>query len=151
MIQLKFYKIFPVIFIYTNCCIPERFAGYNVGFINFIRPEYKEMKCLINHEFRHSKQFYQNPIKYCLGRWLKYFKFLPKSIIKWSEQKTAEFECEAYAEQIVCLLNLNSYYDIHSLVEEFTDFVYTKYNIKSLSRFEIKKILLSYLKKYLNN
>jgi len=101
MIQFIFLKRhLPVLNIYTNLFIPKRFGGYNIGFINLIKPAYKNDIGLVKHEIHHSYQFYQNPIKYTLGRWVKYFKFLPKKWIQWSQDQTYEYELDAYAYQL---------------------------------------------------
>ena len=130
--MIKFFKkILPIIVVFTNCCIPKRFSGYNVGFINFIRPEYKNDIGLVKHEMLHSVQFWRNPATYCLGRWLKYFKFLPKKILIWSKKKTFDFECEAYGYQLFIYkkFNLINQRDLYKLMDIFAKFVHEKYHI----------------------
>jgi hypothetical protein len=100
MKRIQFFRKPPAIVIWTNKLIPSRFGGYNLGFINLIRPSSKNDKGLLYHELTHTKQFWRNPIVYCLGRWLKFFKFLPERIRNWSKRKTFEFECESYAVQL---------------------------------------------------
>ena len=131
-----FYKKFlPIFVIFTDKFIPERFGGYNIGPINFVRKKYKNDSCLIEHEIFHSKQFWNNPIKYILGRWLKYFAFLPHTIIRWSETKTFEYECEAYAYQLKCIIESQKIhlYDaiFYRYLYRFAKFVSTKYNLPS--------------------
>jgi len=142
-------KIFPIIVIFTDDFIPKRFSGYNIGFINFIRPDYSHDDCLIQHEIRHSKQFWNNPIKYILGRWLKYFKFLPRCITKWSERKTFEFECEAYGEQLACIRRkFTSDEQVNKYLEIFASYVVTKYNLTGFTFDEASKLIYRYFKKY---
>ena len=140
-------KFPPIINVYTNCCVPKRFSGFNVGFINFIRPNVINDKGLINHEITHAKQFWKNPIKYCLGRWLKYFKFLPEEWRFWSNKMTTLYEAEGYAVQICTYLKegLISKKDVEQLVDTFTEYIYTKYNIYGISYAYIKQVLNSFV------
>jgi len=126
-----FKKILPILVFFIDCCIPKRFSGYNVGFINFVRPKYKSDVGLVKHEMFHSVQFWKNPATYCLGRWLKYLAFLPKRIVSWSKQKTFQFECEAYGYQLFIYkkLNLVSQKELFDLMHLFARFVHEKYNI----------------------
>lgn len=144
MIKISFvYKVLPVITIYTNKFIPERFSGYSVGFINFIRPNYFQDKGMYEHEKRHSQQFYRNPIEYCLGRWLKYFKFLPERVINWSKEKTFEYECEAYAVQLK--YHNEKYFDF--LLDVYSEYVITKYNLDNYTKEQAKDKILEYYNK----
>jgi hypothetical protein len=139
----------PVLLIVTNLFIPERFSGYNIGPLILVRPNvFNQDKCLTYHELIHSYQFYRNPITYCLGRWLKYFRFiLPRKIVIWSERKTAEFECEAYANQIKCYKKEGYITNPQYFIDEFSMFVYKKYNIKLLDYDTIRSILLYFYNK----
>jgi len=48
-----------VLTLYTNCCIPGRFAGYTIGPVILIRPEYRDDKGLLAHEQAHVRQFWR--------------------------------------------------------------------------------------------
>jgi len=145
--QIEFVKNPLSIIFWTDCCIPQRFGGYNVGPINFIRPKWKNEPALKAHELMHTKQFWKNPIKYCLGRWVKYFTFLPKRWIEWSQEKTFEFECEGYAIQL-------SYapqgYEM-TWLDTFANWVITKYNVGPKTKEDAKKKILEYYKLHFPN
>ena len=47
---------------YTNLFVPKRFAGITLGFIILIRPEHKNSKDIIAHEWVHVRQFWKNPL-----------------------------------------------------------------------------------------
>jgi len=153
MIFKTYKKILPIVVFFTDCCIPKRFGGYNVGPVNFIKPQYRNDLGLIYHEIFHSKQFWKNPVKYCLGRWLKYFKFLPEKWISWSYKKTFEFETEAYGFQLAFyvkhkFINTN---ETTELLEKFATWVVTKYNIEGYSKQDALLAIRSHYLRFLQN
>ena len=62
--------IAPVL--YTNLGIPKRFAGYAVGPLILIRPQYRGDEGLLAHERTHVRQFWRSfglmPLRYWLSR-----------------------------------------------------------------------------------
>jgi len=130
--RILFYKsILPILIFVNDKFVPKRFAGYNVGFVNFVKRKYINDIPLVCHEVFHSVQFWKNPIKYMLGRWLKYIPFLPKKIKDWSKQKTLEFETEAYAVQVLMNIRLNwiDNTNVSKLIQLFANFVKNNYII----------------------
>ena len=97
----------------------------------------------------HSKQFWKNPIVYCLGRWLKYFKFLPKKWRIWSEIKTFEFECEAYAKQLKFYVDrgLIKKSELQDLMNRFALWVTTKYNLTMFTKRDAYLKIFEYYQK----
>ena len=57
--------------LYTNLGIPKRFAGYTIGPLILIRPEYRGDEGLLAHEQTHVRQFWRTfglmPLLYWLS------------------------------------------------------------------------------------
>ena len=49
----------PALVIYTNRFVGNGFAGRSFGPLVFIRPEYKDDRGLLEHEFQHSRIFWR--------------------------------------------------------------------------------------------
>jgi hypothetical protein len=72
--------------IYTDNGIPARFAGYTIGLVTLIRPEFKDDKGLDAHEAIHRDQFKKNPVMGLLYRF--------------SKKARLKYELEAYRVQL---------------------------------------------------
>lgn len=72
---------------YTNKIIPKRFAGYFIGPLIFIRPEYKNDVGLLEHEKTHVRQWYARPV-------------LMPVRYKYSKKWRLRYEVEAYKVQL---------------------------------------------------
>jgi len=45
---------------YTDCGIPDRFAGYTIGPVILIRPKYRGDRGLLEHERTHVRQWWRS-------------------------------------------------------------------------------------------
>ncbi|SMO61414.1 hypothetical protein SAMN06269117_11441 [Balnearium lithotrophicum] len=134
------YGFLPVITIFSNKFIPKGFGGYNYGFINIIRPKYKDDKGLINHEIQHSKQFYRTFGLAPIFRSLGIFPFLKK----FSDRKIFNYECEAYGKQL-CFIDSESF---NWALKLFSQFVVTKYGIVGYSIEEAKEEIFKHYERF---
>ena len=138
MIQFRFvYGFLPAIILFTNKFISDRFAGYNYGIINIIRPDYQRDEGLITHELTHTKQFYRT---LGLSEILRLFSKIP-CLKKIGYYYIFKYECEAYAEQ----LKKYSTKNLDKNLELFAFFVSTKYGLPDeYSKTRAKQKILEY-------
>jgi len=137
------YGFFPVITMFTDRFIPEKYGGYSYCVVNIIRPKYKNDKGLFYHELQHSKQFYRTFGLAPVLRWLRIFPF--KSLKRIAYRKIFEYECEAYGKQL-CYYTESRYRK--ELLRLFARFVVTKYGIKGYSQWQAEEEILNWYKRF---
>jgi len=102
-------RVFKIV--YTND-LPENYAGtFNCLFVK-IRPEYKDDKCLIEHEYTHAVQMLRTLGLHCL-------------LYSLSSRYKLKSELEAYAIQYCCANERNE-----TRLKRFAKFIATKYGLK---------------------
>jgi|LSQX01.1.fsa_nt_gb hypothetical protein len=101
---------------YTKRKIIKGFAGITLGFIIIINEDYKNDKCLLEHEKVHVKQFWNNPL-FCM-------------LYLISKKYRLKSEVEAYKKQIECGAN----------PDRMAQFLCEKYNL-NITFDEAKKLL----------
>ena len=106
------WKFIPVVVFITNWLIPSKFAGYHIGTVSFVRPEYKDDEGLIQHELTHVKQ---NIRTLGVSGIRQYF----------DKNHKLDRECEAYATQLMYVPNDQK----EVMRRRFVNFMYTKYDL----------------------
>ena len=80
----------PAFIFYTNFSIPKKkFMAITRYMFVFIRPRFRNNRCIVEHELQHVRQVYRTF-------------FLWPFIYFLSKKKRLEYEAEAYAKQVIC-------------------------------------------------
>lgn len=102
--------------------------AFTLGSIVFIKHELSEDNSILQHEMTHVAQFKKEGLLF----WVKYL---------FSKECRLDYECEAFAVQIMYLFNHDHDVNLQVLFVRFATDIYNNYNVKKYSFNDIKSRL----------